>query len=414
MRTKRNTKIPNKFEDSVHSINNSKTNNKTASKKIDVSKKNSYVFGNGTEKDKESAGSEGSNKDDCVVTNDEREKIDARSKDVLENIAGIDGITSIEEIAEKVQSGNNPVNDLANDETAESSDKNKGKSNGKHVENCHKEVIVALKTYAHIVKHDDLPKNLNYIPTLITESDNEVVIFDEVLVNKGSERWNLTLCEAWSMEGISAIEISLGKPMMMDTNTAAMCHKGIGVLKKLDRIMSNEGFIKDFPQAHANFQDIQIFIDVDPYDQSLRIKEAKLVEEFCEAESDEEIFLHQQAKIKWLCDGDKNSRYFHRVLKGMNNKRKVFSLSDNHGNSYDYDQIPQLFLKHFENFLGSTYPVQEIKSSETLFKEKLSTADTTKLIADISDYEIKRALFDIKDTKAPGPDGFTAAFFKQA
>nr|GEZ72349.1 hypothetical protein [Tanacetum cinerariifolium] len=36
------------------------------------------------------------------------------------------------------------------------------------------------------------------------------------------------------------------------------------------------------------------------------------------------------------------------------------------------------------------------------------------MIADISDSEIKRDLFDIKDTKAHGPDGFTAAFFKQA
>ncbi|GJW94747.1 hypothetical protein Tco_0174419 [Tanacetum coccineum] len=252
MRTKRNTKIPNKFEDFIHSINNSKTNKKIASKKIDVSKKNLDVLGNGTEKDKESIGSKGSYRDDCVVTTDEREKSDARSKDVLENIAGMDGTTGIEETAEKVQSGSNSVNELANDEIVESSDNDKGKSNGGQVKNCQKEVNVTLKTYAHIVKHDDLPKNLNYVPTLITESGNEVVIFDEVLVNKGSERWNLTLCgqfvgfdmnirelrdsnglnavldKAWSVEGISAIASSLGRAVMMDTNTAAMCHKGIG------------------------------------------------------------------------------------------------------------------------------------------------------------------------------------------
>nr|GEZ82310.1 hypothetical protein [Tanacetum cinerariifolium] len=217
---------------------------------IGVSKKNSDVFGNGTEKYKELTVSEGLYRDDCVLINDERDKSDARCKDVLENIAGMDGITGIEEIAEKVQSG---------------------KSNGEQVENCQKRVNVALKTYDYIVKHDELPKKLNYIPTLITESGNEVVIFDEVLLNKGSERWNLTLCghfvrfdmnihdlrqhvfkfrdsnglnavldkglwmvkiinvllEAWSVEGINAIASSLGKPMMMDTNIAAICHKGI-------------------------------------------------------------------------------------------------------------------------------------------------------------------------------------------
>ena len=35
---------------------------------------------------------------------------------------------------------------------------------------------------------------MNYILTLITESGNEVVIFDEMLVLKGYERWNLTIC----------------------------------------------------------------------------------------------------------------------------------------------------------------------------------------------------------------------------
>ncbi|GKG56843.1 hypothetical protein Tco_0582194, partial [Tanacetum coccineum] len=59
-------------------------------------------------------------------------------------------------------------------------------------------------------------------------------------------------------------------------------------------------------------------------------------------------------------------------------------------------------------------PVQEIESSDTLFKEKLNSIDASKMIADIYDSIIKRALFDIKDTKAHGPHGFTVAFFKQA
>ncbi|GJW92197.1 retrovirus-related pol polyprotein from transposon TNT 1-94 [Tanacetum coccineum] len=220
-----------------------------------------------------------------------------------------------------------------------------------------------------------------------------------------------------------------------------------GVLKKLDRVMSNEDFIKCFPQAHAKFlpyiipdhspailcvpsnniqgysmyqvvkklkslkdplnrlgwskgnifkrvenlrkqlQEVQSSIDADPYNHSLRLQEAKLVEDFCKAESDEEKFLHQQAKIKWLCDGDKNNKYLHSVLKGKSNMSK---------------------------FLGSSYHVQDIISSETLFRRKLSPDVADKMISSISDAEIKRSMFDIDDSKAPGPDGFTTAFFKQA
>ncbi|GKE62411.1 zinc knuckle CX2CX4HX4C containing protein, partial [Tanacetum coccineum] len=37
--------------------------------------------------------------------------------------------------------------------------------------------------------------------------------------------------EAWTMEGISALASSLGKPIMMDTMAANMCYKGIGNFK---------------------------------------------------------------------------------------------------------------------------------------------------------------------------------------
>ncbi|GJT76728.1 RNA-directed DNA polymerase, eukaryota, reverse transcriptase zinc-binding domain protein [Tanacetum coccineum] len=56
----------------------------------------------------------------------------------------------------------------------------------------------------------------------------------------------------------------------------------------------------------------------------------------------------------------------------------------------------------------------DIISSETLFRRKLSPDVADKMISSISDAEIKRSMFDIDDSKAPGPDGFTTAFFKQA
>ncbi|GJT05644.1 hypothetical protein Tco_0840106 [Tanacetum coccineum] len=126
------------------------------------------------------------------------------------------------------------------------------------------------------------------------------------------------------------------------------------------------------------------------------------------------ITIEVGVKIKWLCDADKNNKYFYSVLKGKSNKSKVFSLCDDSGISYKQDQIPKLFLKHFEKFLGSSYHVQDIISSETLFRRKLSPDAAEKMISSISDAEIKRAMFDIDDLKDHGPDGFTTVFFKQA
>ncbi|GJV99439.1 RNA-directed DNA polymerase, eukaryota, reverse transcriptase zinc-binding domain protein [Tanacetum coccineum] len=135
-----------------------------------------------------------------------------------------------------------------------------------------------------------------------------------------------------------------------------------GILKKLDRVMTNEEFIKKFSNAHA------------------KNMEAKLVKEFYEAEEDEEKFLFQQAKIKWLSNGDKNSNYFHKVLKGRNNRSKILNIED----------------------------------CSTLFQKRVSEEAALNMIVDVSDKEIKEAMFDIDDSKALGPNGFTAAFFKKA
>ncbi|GJS59198.1 RNA-directed DNA polymerase, eukaryota, reverse transcriptase zinc-binding domain protein [Tanacetum coccineum] len=120
---------------------------------------------------------------------------------------------------------------------------------------------------------------------------------------------------------------------------------------------------------------------LDPHNHHLRIHEAKLVEEFYEAKADEEKLLYQQAKIKWMSEGDKNSKYFYSVLKCR---------------------------------IRTKHQVQDIESIDSLIKDKLSVGDAELMIREVSDKEIKDALFDIDDSKSLGPDGFSAAFFKKS
>nr|GEX25095.1 RNA-directed DNA polymerase, eukaryota, reverse transcriptase zinc-binding domain protein [Tanacetum cinerariifolium] len=95
-------------------------------------------------------------------------------------------------------------------------------------------------SYASMVKMDGIPKSLEFIPTVITETGNEVLIFDEEIVKKGSEKWCLTVCGQFVGYEMHINELSLGKPIVMDSMTASMCHKGIGnisyarVLVKMD------------------------------------------------------------------------------------------------------------------------------------------------------------------------------------
>ncbi|GJR48195.1 RNA-directed DNA polymerase, eukaryota, reverse transcriptase zinc-binding domain protein [Tanacetum coccineum] len=67
---------------------------------------------------------------------------------------------------------------------------------------------------------------------------------------------------------------------------------------------------------------------------------------------DDEKILYQKAKVDWLCVGDKNSAYFHRVIRSKINMNMVDSIIDEHGRRYTGEEVPPILSKHFKKFLG--------------------------------------------------------------
>nr|GEV39471.1 hypothetical protein [Tanacetum cinerariifolium] len=66
-----------------------------------------------------------------------------------------------------------------------------------------------------------------------------------------------------------------------------------------------------------------------------------------------------------------------------------------------------------ESFLRQAQSVKEIENCETLFHRRISPDVAQRMIIEISEKEIKNAMFDINDSKAPGHNGFTAAFLRK-
>ncbi|GJT35991.1 RNA-directed DNA polymerase, eukaryota, reverse transcriptase zinc-binding domain protein [Tanacetum coccineum] len=147
-------------------------------------------------------------------------------------------------------------------------------------------------------------------------------------------------------------------------------------LKKL--IWKNGNIFDNITSLKNKLKEIQIEIDKDPRDKQLRSEESSCLQEYVEALKDEEKLLFQKAKIKWLSVGDRNNAYFHKVL-----KRNVV-------------------------------PINDFEASCQLIKKKLSVDAANFMVKDVGDDEIKEALFQIDNNKAPGPDGFSLLFFKKA
>ncbi|GJX34009.1 hypothetical protein Tco_0245566 [Tanacetum coccineum] len=97
-------------------------------------------------------------------------------------------------------------------------------------------ITVNTKTfsYANDVTNNDieLDKCLFFFPTGLNDSADEAVIFEEELVFEGVKKWHNTVCGYFVGCRMSLNEMMynlrrmLGRPLMMDSMIAAMCHNG--------------------------------------------------------------------------------------------------------------------------------------------------------------------------------------------
>ncbi|GKA78679.1 RNA-directed DNA polymerase, eukaryota, reverse transcriptase zinc-binding domain protein [Tanacetum coccineum] len=122
----------------------------------------------------------------------------------------------------------------------------------------------------------------------------------------------------------------------------------------------------------------------------------------------------KKARIDWLNKGDKNSAFYHKVIKGRRSRNRVHSICDDNGVNYEKEEVTKQFVKHFQQFLGVPSNTSEITLTNDLFNTVLSQEEADYMAREVFDKEIKDALFDIGDNKAPGLDGFSSVFFKKS
>ncbi|GJW79881.1 RNA-directed DNA polymerase, eukaryota, reverse transcriptase zinc-binding domain protein [Tanacetum coccineum] len=200
-----------------------------------------------------------------------------------------------------------------------------------------------------------------------------------------------------------------------------------GIMKKIDRVLSNVGFIDKHPNSHAIFmphltsnhspavEGCKMYQLVKKQKaMKLHIKKLSWKNDFNDAVHDEEKFLFQQAKVNWLSDGDRNSRYFHTMIKRRQNRSRIDMVYNESGDCFKGNQVAEQFVIHFQKFFGQKVAVQSLNLNVFKSLKRISTENADHMTRSVTDAEIKNAMFDICDNKAPGPDGYTAKFYKKS
>ncbi|KAJ0745065.1 putative RNA-directed DNA polymerase [Helianthus annuus] len=111
--------------------------------------------------------------------------------------------------------------------------------------------------------------------------------------------------------------------------------------------------------------------------------------------------------------GGFNTAFFHNSVKCRNARTKINAIKDIAGNRFEGDDVPVVLVDHYANFLGKEDHVTRL-NQEDIFVNVLSPAVAANMVRQVTREEVKSAMFSIGENKAPGPDGYTSAFFKHA
>ncbi|GMY13108.1 reverse mRNAase [Fagus crenata] len=119
----------------------------------------------------------------------------------------------------------------------------------------------------------------------------------------------------------------------------------------------------------------------------------------------EEIFWRQRSRVSWLAEGDRNSNFFHECASQRKRTNTIVGLRD-HNNVWQsvLSKVDRIAVGYFNDIFATSFPgaissvVQEVDSVVT-------PRMNTELLRAFSHDEVRRALFQMHPSKAPGPNG---------
>nr|XP_043629994.1 uncharacterized protein LOC122601294 [Erigeron canadensis] len=191
--------------------------------------------------------------------------------------------------------------------------------------------------------------------------------------------------------------------------------KGVGILKKIDRVLGNVQFISDFPAAHAIFLPYRVS-DHSPY--VLKLPSITRTQpkpfKFANFLADKEGFIELVADA-WKQEFMGHNMF--RLVKRLRSLKKpfrklLFDQGDTNGVTYEGGAAAMALVTHYEKFLGRCGDTSPFVHAG-LFQRFVDASKAVDMVREVTREEIKSAIFNIGDNKTPGPDGFSSAFFKK-
>lgn len=121
---------------------------------------------------------------------------------------------------------------------------------------------------------------------------------------------------------------------------------------------------------------------------------------------------HQKLKIKWVKEGDSNSKFFHRLLNARKGKNFISRMQLTPDT---FTEDPMEIENTIINFYQNLYSNQKEDDWEIqgITWDPISMEAARLLEANFTEQEVWEAINQCEGDKAPGPDGFSMAVYKE-
>ncbi|CAG7886739.1 unnamed protein product [Brassica rapa] len=253
----------------------------------------------------------------------------------------------------------------------------------------------------------DAPGSSDHSPCLITVSDSaehRKSRFTFFSFFETHPEYLKRLSEAWTSPVSRAGPMST---LYLKLRAAKNCCKAINQ----SRFSNIE---KRTREAFEKLQDIQEQVLHSP-SPLLFSAEAAARDEWLILAAAEQNFFQLKSRVRWLCKGDLNTRFFHKSVKANLSRNIIHFLTDgNNTRVYGVQEMKDLAVRFYSFLQGrSNIAVTPYAGSAiALIHPYRCSESLSACLAELPSTEgITSIVFALPKGKAPGPDGFSAEFF---
>ncbi|KAL7259513.1 hypothetical protein ACSBR1_005410 [Camellia fascicularis] len=123
--------------------------------------------------------------------------------------------------------------------------------------------------------------------------------------------------------------------------------------------------------------------------------------------------VHQRSPVNWLSFGDRNTTFFHATLTQRRQRNQLVRLKSDSGIWLESEEDINAHLHNYFVDLFSFDGHRDMTEALSVVNQVITNEMNLQLIREVSNEEIRVAVFQLGSVKALGPNGYPGFFYHQ-